>query len=102
MGDKGTSDFLDKLVAARTRVGWLGLGDNNLTRIPSQVVKFTEMDTVVIVDNQIESIQYGAFNFTGKLSSLSLRNNSIRSIQAGAFQGNNQIQQRFVAGLIKN
>lgn len=66
----------------------LSLKNNRLTRVPNQVKLFSRLNRVILSHNGIQTIPFGAFNFTETpLEYLSLANNLLVDIEPGAFQG---------------
>lgn len=66
----------------------LSLKNNRLTRIPEQLKLFNRLNRVILSHNGIQTIPFGAFNFTATpLEYLSLANNLLIDIEPGAFQG---------------
>jgi len=62
--------------------------NNLLTKIPTQISSFTQLNQVQLSGNQITSIPTGAFNFVQSTSSnfyLYLFQNKISTVQTGAF-----------------
>ena len=61
---------------------------NNLTRIPHQIRKFHQLESIVLNNNEIKSIDSWAFNFTGITAKLiNVEVNGLETIAPGAFQG---------------
>ena len=66
----------------------LSLKNNRLTRVPDQVKLFNRLNRVILSHNGIQTLPFGAFNFTETpLEYLSLANNLLDRIEPGAFQG---------------
>ena len=61
-----------------------------LTSIPTQISKFDKLSMVSLLDNNIQTIPTGAFNFSSSQNSqfmISLKGNQLTSVQPGAFDG---------------
>ena len=72
-------------------VGFADFSTNQITRIPDQIKLFPQFIGGNFEDNEIVTIQTGAFNFSrATLHTLVLAYDNIKSIEPGAFQGNSQ------------
>lgn len=60
---------------------------NKFTRVPIQITLFTQLFQDDLSNNEITTIQSGAFNLTNRLRYLTLRGKGIATIEDGAFQG---------------
>ena len=67
-------------------VAEIELTSNQLTRVPSQIRSFRQLENVFIVDNPIKSIEAGDFNITGNYPSLYI-GGQLTTIAPGAFKG---------------
>lgn len=88
--DERTSDILDAFLAPDVSpVSRMEFADNLLTRIPSQLPLFHQLNWVFFNRNKLGNgtILSGSFNFTAQTKYLNLYNTSISSIEPGAFQG---------------
>jgi Leucine-rich repeat (LRR) protein len=64
------------------------LNSNLLTRVPPQLSKFIQLQTISLDRNFILSFSNNAFNFSRQSPKyLWLNNNRLNGIEAGAFQG---------------
>ena len=64
--------------------------NNKLTRVPDQIKSLPQLEIVYLHDNEITSIDAGAFNHpngTSPLFDLYLMNNQLTTISPGAFKG---------------
>ena len=90
LDDSRASEILNTMISW-PRVSPLRLLDfsrNLLTRIPKQLTQFDMLNSIALDNNQISTIESGAFNFSSEtLTRLSLSSNPITTIQEGAFQG---------------
>ena len=89
-GDSIVSQLLDSFLKTQnvSPLTHLLLELNNLTRIPHQIRKFHQLESIVLNNNEIKSIDSGAFNFTGITAKLiSVEVNGLETIAPGAFQG---------------
>jgi len=69
-------------IPASTPVVSLLLNNNQLTRVPPGLTKFTQMETLSLADNQISSIAAGDLSLTSNFfNTLDLSNNAIASIE---------------------
>ena len=88
VNDDRVSTILDSFLSAGiTPLGYLNLGYNPMTHIPSQIPSFKQLFTVGLGSNELTIIKSKAFNFNAPLDLLDLRINSISTIEPGAFQG---------------
>jgi hypothetical protein len=88
--DAAASKILDSFLNTPnvSPVGFVDFSTNLITRIPDQIKMFPQFLGGNFEDNDITSIQTGAFNFrSGMLHTLILAYDKIKSIEAGAFQG---------------
>ena len=88
--DSRTSDILNAFLAPEASpVSRMEFADNLLTRIPSQLPLFDQLNWVFFNRNKFSNgtIRSGSFNFTAPVKYLNLYNTSISSIEPGAFQG---------------
>ena len=95
LGDSKMSDILDAFLTTPgiSPVGLLDLMSNRLTRVPTQMKFFNQLDYVYLNNNDITSIESGAFNFpdaANPILDLDLQNNQLTTIAPGAFKGLNQ------------
>ena len=89
-GDSIVSELLDTFLTTKnvSPLTHLVLQLNNLTRIPHQIRKFHQLGSIVLNNNEIKSIDSGAFNFTGITAKLiNVEVNGLETIAPGAFQG---------------
>jgi hypothetical protein len=88
VNDDRVSTILDSFLSdGITPLGYLNLGYNPMTKIPSQIPSFKQLFTVGLGSNELSIIKSKAFNFNVPLDLLDLRINSISVIEPGAFQG---------------
>ena len=95
--DLETSLILDAfLLTTHPNISPVGLLDfefNNLTRVPSQIKSFTQLQTVYLNGNALTSIDLTTFNFkniSNPLHRLDLYTNSLKTIAPGTFRGQYQ------------
>ena len=74
-----------------TPLGGVMFYNNSLTRIPDEIHLLPQLVEANFQDNNIVSVQSGAFNFVKNLGDLDLASNQISTIEPGAFQGEIQI-----------
>ena len=67
-------------------VAEIDLRSNQLTRVPSQIRSFRQLENVDIIDNPIQFIEEGDFNITGNYPSLNI-GPQLTTIAPGAFKG---------------
>lgn len=94
LDDSTASKILDSFVntAGVSPVGFVDFTTNQLTRIPTQIRMFAQLLGGTFEDNNISSIDYGAFDFrspTAVMQTLVLAYNNLKTIAPGAFQGIN-------------
>lgn len=91
LNDSRISDILDTFLKTPSvsPLEALDLRSNRLlTHIPIQIAQFARLNYVDLSDNNITSIEPGAFNFTATLKRLDLSHNiQLSTIAPGAFQG---------------
>ena len=71
-------------------LGQTNVAFNNLTRIPSQIKLFDQLEYVLFYDNEIASIDSGTFNFPKAANParfIELSRNQLTTIAPGAFKG---------------
>ena len=106
--DSQMSDILDAFLTTPgvSPVAFLSLEYGKLlTRVPSEVRLFNQLDWVFLSDNNITSIDSGAFNFpdaANPLGNLDLAYNKITTIAPGAFKGQSFSNQWINSYLIIN
>ena len=96
--DSQMSGILDAFLTTPgvSPLGYLSMWQNQLTRVPTQIKSFNQLDAVYIYENSIASIGSGAFNFpdaANPVRDLSLYYNQLTTIAPGAFRGQ---QNKFV------
>ena len=92
LGDSKISDILDAFLKTPgvSPVGCLELSSNQLTRVPSQMKLFDQLEWVELYNNNITFIESGAFNFpnaSDPLQYLDLTYNKMTTIAPGTFTG---------------
>ena len=108
LNDSQVSDILDVFLKT-PGVSPVGRSDlqfiQQLTRVPSQIKSFPQLNWVDLSTNGITSIESGAFNFTdaaNPLKMLYLQYNQMTTIAPGAFKGQQQNQSiNYFASLIQ-
>lgn len=87
--DSSMNEILDALLAKpnATSLSHLHLSENNLTRVPDQVKRFTQLKSVDLSDNRIVTIQSGTFVSHQQQMMIFLNGNQISRIEPEAFQG---------------
>ena len=87
--DTRMSAILDALftTGGASPVASLNLWTNKLTRVPSQLPRFTQLVSVDLNSNTIRSLPTGAFKFTSSLIDLYLESNLLAIVEPDAFQG---------------
>lgn len=92
LADSRISEILNAFLAPDVSpVSRMEFADNLLTRIPSQLPLFDQLNWVFLNRNNFSDglIPSGSFNFTAPVQYLNMYNASISSIDPGAFQGAN-------------
>ena len=90
LGDARVSEILDVFLTTPSisPVSSLSLFRNLLTRVPDQIVKFTQLDSIILDHNSIHTIAKNSFNFIRSPRYVWLSNNQMTSIEKDSFQGN--------------
>lgn len=85
--DGALSRFLDWVsISSNSTLKILVLRNNNgLTKVPSQIAKFTTLQTIDLLGNQITTIPSNAMSFFVPNSSISLSRNAIHTIEPYTF-----------------
>ena len=87
--DSEVSDILDTFLSTPdiSPLVLLSLRNNQLTRVPSQMQLFTELQVIDLENNAITSVESGTFKFNADYLSLSLENNQLTTIAPDSFIG---------------
>ena len=95
VNDAKVSDILDAFLAPSSRanpIGYLNLGYNPITAIPSQVTSLRELHTVGMGSTDVSIIKTNAFNFRREANLIDFRLCLINKIESGAFQGTREFK----------
>ena len=90
VNDKRISDILDVFISPTNRanpIGYLNLGNNPISAIPSQVTALSQLYTVGMGRTDLTTIKTGAFDFKREANLVDFRPCLINTIENGAFQG---------------
>ena len=86
--DQVMDKWMDWLVnSSSSTLDLLWIPANNLTRIPSQVGLFSELNVLVLGDNLLPPLTNGSLSFSVPVNYVSFNNSQIGVVEPGAFQG---------------
>ena len=80
--DDSAMEAIVKNIPATTPVSVLNLGNNTLTRIPANLLQYTQLQTLIVSKNKITALGANQVALVADVTNLDFSNNQITKIEA--------------------